>query len=286
MLIIKCINRKEVLMSYNIHFSSVSHIGNVREINQDNLICNKVYIEENSENKNKNDFDMEGVVCSESSPVFGVFDGMGGEEGGEIASCIAAKTACEINITKNTLSDLSKYCFEANKKICEETEKLSIKSMGTTAAMLVFKDSEIVLCNIGDSKIFRFAENELTQISKDHVAIAPFGKKPPLSQNLGIPSEELVIEPYFSIGKFKNNDIYLICSDGLTDMVSVEEIKEVLTYEPIRIAVPSLKEKALSNGGRDNVSIILCKVQREKIFNFKFKNLWREKNNNGYQYSK
>ena len=67
--------------------------------------------------------------------------------------------------------------------------------MGTTAAILVFGKREIGLCNIGDSKIFRFAQNRLEQISVDHYAVGVYGRKPPLSQNLGIPEKELLIDP-------------------------------------------------------------------------------------------
>lgn len=265
-------------MSYNIHFSCVSHIGNVRKINQDNLICDNNYIKQND--CNTNNFHTKGVLSSEKSPIFGVFDGMGGEDYGEIASYIASKTASEINFTKNTISDLTNYCFDVNKKICEKTIELSAESMGTTAGMLVFENRQIVLCNIGDTKIFRFVGNTLEQISKDHVAIAPFGKKPPLSQNLGIPPELLTIDPYFSIGKVNNNDIYLICSDGLTDMLSEQEIKDILISKSINDAVDNLLEKALANGGKDNITIILCKIEGRNFFNFEFKNLWKKVNDN------
>lgn len=97
----------------------------------------------------------------------------------------------------------------------------------------------------------------------DHVAVAAFGVKPPLSQNLGIPPNELVIDPYLARGPYNDGDIYLICSDGLTDMVSVDEITEVLVSTPIEEAITQLLEKALANGGKDNTTIILCKIERQ-----------------------
>ena len=143
--------------------------------------------------------------------------------------------------------------------------------MGTTAAMLVFADKEIALCNIGDSKIFRLYDGSLEQISKDHVGVSAFGVKPPLSQNLGIPPSELVIAPYFARGAYNDGDVYLICSDGLTDMVSVEEITEVLVSKPIEEAITLLLDKALANGGKDNTTIILCKIERQSGWLFKRK---------------
>ena len=143
--------------------------------------------------------------------------------------------------------------------------------MGTTAAMLVFAEKEVVLCNIGDSKIFRLCDGTLEQISKDHVAVSAFGVKPPLSQNLGIPPNELVIDPYLARGPYNDGDIYLICSDGLTDMVSVDEITEVLVSKPIEEAITLLLDKALANGGKDNTTIILCKIERQSGWFFKRK---------------
>ena len=97
----------------------------------------------------------------------------------------------------------------------------------------------------------------------DHVTVAAFGVKPPLSQNLGIQPTELVIDPYFARGPYNDGDIYLICSDGLTDMVTSEEISKILTSaEVLNNAIEKLLEKALTNGGRDNVTIVLCKIER------------------------
>jgi protein phosphatase len=141
--------------------------------------------------------------------------------------------------------------------------------MGTTAAMLLFSKHNITLCNIGDSRIFRISENEMFQVSMDHVSIAPFGKKPFLSQNLGIPPEEVVIEPYFSSGDYFNGDKYLICSDGLTDMVSENEICQIICSNSINDSTNLLLQKALENGGRDNVTIILLEVKQKKFSLFK-----------------
>ena len=97
----------------------------------------------------------------------------------------------------------------------------------------------------------------------DHVAVAAFGAKPPLSQNLGIPPNELLIDPYLARGPYNDGDTYLISSDGLTDMVSVDEITEVLVSAPIEASITQLLEKALANGGKDNTTIILCKIERQ-----------------------
>lgn len=247
-------------MHFKIHYSCLSHIGNIRRINQDNFICSGRYLDTND---SPMIFPLCGTKNSDDMSVFGIFDGMGGEECGEVAAYIASKTASDIKIGSDAATDLSQFCFRANDEICDYAELNGISAMGTTAAMLAFTEKEIVLCNIGDSKIFRFCDGALDQISEDHVSVSVFGRKPPLSQNLGIPPSEFVIAPYLARGAYNDGDIYLICSDGLTDMVSVEEITDVLISSPINEAVTLLLNRALANGGKDNTTIILCKVERQ-----------------------
>lgn len=255
-------------MNYNIIYSCVSHVGSVRSINQDNIICNGLYMETNDEHTK---FPLCGVKSSKDPSVFGVFDGMGGEERGEIASYIAAKNAAALGIGKDAVADLSKFCNKTNTDICDYASENEVSAMGTTAAMLVFTDRGITLCNIGDSRIFRFCDGVLEQISTDHITTAAFGVKPPLSQNLGIPPTEMIIEPYFVQGLYNDGDIYLICSDGLTDMVTTDDIAATLASKSIGEACTELLKKALANGGRDNTTIILCKIERASGWLFKRK---------------
>lgn len=255
-------------MHYKIHYSCLSHVGNVRNVNQDNFICDRRYMEND---ETSIEFPICGTKTSKDISVFGIFDGMGGEECGEIASYIASKAASDIKIGKDATTALSQFCQKANLDICDYATLHEISSMGTTAAMLVFTEKEVALCNIGDTKIFRLCDRRLEQISMDHVAVAAFGVKPPLSQNLGIPPNELVIEPYLAHGPYNDGDVYLICSDGLTDMVTVEEITEVLNSNSIETAATALLDKALAAGGKDNTTIILCKIERQSgwLFNRK-----------------
>lgn len=247
-------------MRYKITYQCISHIGNIRKDNQDNYICDGHFMEINTEPPC---VPICGVKSSKGNSLFGVFDGMGGEECGEVASYIAAKDAASLKITKNPIDDLTEFCREANSDICSYVEANRLFSMGTTAAMLAFSSKKITLCNIGDSKVFRFSDGVLEQLSQDHLAMSVFGGKPPLSQNLGISPSELLIEPYFAQGKYKDGDIYLICSDGLTDMVSNDEILGILSAEAHDTAADKLLKKALTNGGKDNITIIVCKIERD-----------------------
>ena len=261
-------------MHYSILYSCASHIGNIRSINQDNFICDGRYMKTNDDDLK---IPLCGIKSSKCPSVFGVFDGMGGEECGEVASYIAAKNAAALEIRNDAVAALLQFCQKANIDICDYANENKISAMGTTAALLAFTGSGIALCNIGDSKIFRFCDSVLEQISKDHITVAAFGVKPPLSQNLGIPPTELIIDPYLAQGAYNDEDVYLICSDGLTDMVTTEEITKVLLSKSIEKACTELLEKALSNGGRDNITIILCKIVRESKWFFKRKRQTQKK---------
>lgn len=244
-------------MSYTVKYFCVCHVGNRRSMNQDNYICCGRYRNTDDEKTESVAF---GAASSEDAPLIGVFDGMGGEERGEVASLIASEVASRTKFGKDPAKELYSFCREANLKICDFAEKNSLSSTGTTAAMLVFAKDDIFLCNIGDSKIFKYSNGSLDQISFDHVASGDFGKKPPLTQNLGIPENEMIIEPYISKGSYGDGDVYLICSDGLTDMVQTDEIKEIVGRDDVASAAKALLVRALENGGRDNTTVILCKV--------------------------
>lgn len=257
-------------MNYKIHYSCICHVGKCRNMNQDNYICNGSYMDRSGK---PIQYPLSGDVDISRFPIIGVFDGLGGEEHGEIASLIAAKTASKFPIESNPVLSLRKYCSVTNDSICKYADQHGMMAMGTTAAMLAFTNSGITLCNIGDSKIFRFAEGELEQISVDHYAIAAHGMKPPLSQNLGIPPTELRIDPYLAQGEYTDEDVYLLCSDGLTDMVKTAQIQKILQETDFDRAAEILLNEALKNGGEDNITIILCEISRVRkglanLFNF------------------
>ena len=248
------------MKKYTVSYVCVSDIGRLRKINQDNFIADGEYLRQHEAKMEPLRGRFEG-----GAPLFvGIFDGMGGEECGEVASLLAAETAASVTVGEDTVETLLSFCDRANQKICDYAEANHVESMGTTGAMLLFTEDGITLCNIGDSRIFRYAEGGLSQISVDHTAPYLVGGKPPLSQNLGIPPEEMRIEPYVAKGQYTDQDIFLICSDGLTDMVSNEEISRILAENDLEAAEQELLSAALQNGGRDNVTIILCKVRRKR----------------------
>ena len=255
-------------MACMIEYYYASSIGKCRKANQDNFSCRGEYME--SENQGTGGV-QKGTCSTKEQPVFGVFDGMGGEERGEMAAYIASKHMSEFDFGKEGAEkDFFTFCTQANRQICQYAEENQVSSMGTTAAIIRFEKKKSCLCNIGDSKIFLFSEGNLTQLSYDHVGIAAFGRKPPLTQNLGIPEDEMIIEPYVAAGEFTPGEVYLICSDGITDMLSEQQIQQILSENPGKEAAEKLLEGALVNGGRDNITFILMYVKKQKQSLFGF----------------
>lgn len=145
------------------------------------------------------------------------------------------------------------------------------KRMGSTLAALYVDNGKAVVCNIGDSRIYRIKDGILQQLSKAHTIVQQMvdmgditkeearinKKRHVLSQNIGIFPEEMVIEPFFSEPiVLEAGETFLLCSDGLTD----EEINNILSTDNIHEQAERLIGQALENGGRDNVTVLLVKV--------------------------
>ncbi len=251
--------------------SAFTHPGKHREKNEDNFCFDSKNI---VTDKCKRPFKKSSKI---KTPVFmGVFDGMGGISAGEKASLIASTVAKEINFSKIDAKDIADtmvgICKKSNRILCEEmiSDK---KRMGTTASMLCFCNDRFTLCNIGDSPIFICRDGVLKQISHDHTEkenyIQIYGaenlpkkKKYKLTQHIGIFSEELEIEPFVFEDSLQKNDKFIICSDGLTDMVDQDTILEILKEKiSPKKAIKKLLSLALENGGKDNITIICAKVK-------------------------
>ena len=245
-------------MGYQISYGCVSPVGRRRRMNQDNFLCAGKYAR--LEPTDSTLTPISGEVNSGQNALFGVFDGMGGEERGEMASYLAAKAAFDTMRTEDSRQVLKKVCQQASLSICNFVKQNDLGTCGTTAVMALTNPCGISFCNIGDSKLFRLTEGHLLQLSQDDLSIAPFGEKPPLSQYLGIPPEELTICPHYGEQPYKVGDKYLLCSDGLTDMVPQEQIAQILTKQAPEPAAQLLLRQALDNGGKDNVTLIVLEV--------------------------
>lgn len=230
------------------------------------------------------------VVFDENTRLGVLADGMGGYNAGEVASGMA---------TEFIKSELSAWLSQAGAvadrlQICRAIERCvhnanhaifnaantnaHYSGMGTTLVVGVFHENRLLLAHVGDSRCYRLRGNTLTQITRDHsllqeqidagfltpeeAAVSPY--KNLVTRALGVEAgvmlelHEHVLEP---------EDIYLMCSDGLSDMMSDAQIAETLRQ---RLALPAmasrLVDQANHHGGRDNIAVLLTRVmgQTEK----------------------
>ncbi len=262
--------------------SVVCSTGLVRTSNEDNFYLNGLFMHpyERSQNIRLS----YGETCREM--IFAVCDGMGGEALGERASLTAVSELKDFHDTiwagkscsdiTGMLSLMEKYVDKANKSIYRISAQKSV-SMGTTLAILLIFDGHSAVLNLGDSRIYLARENSLEQLTVDHTEAERLirlgiltrhtakGHKSRslLSMHLGIPPGEGRIEAYTGcILPLKRDDVFLICSDGLTDMVDDDQIKETIqALGESSYMASSLAQRALQNGGKDNITVITVKIR-------------------------
>lgn len=258
-------------MSYFIDAACGCCTGRIRGNNEDNFyFCGDTLEREHSglERPIRRRLLLDREIC------FFVFDGMGGEEAGETAAFLCAQTVKrhwdEPNGPDRPVSKrLEELCRNMNERVCRETQALEYGRMGSTAVGLLFRPDEVYACNIGDSRAFRLRDNELMQLSTDDTDFILLPgmevpkRKPRLSQHLGIFPDELTLEPHIAKGGLRAGDQYLICSDGLTDMVtSIEMCAIMKEHQDAVSGVEALIDLAMAHGGRDNTTVILCRVEK------------------------
>ena len=250
-------------MNFTIQAACISSRGLVRRNNEDNYYFNGVCLPAVHDDSTP----LLTLEHALSAPLFtAVFDGMGGENFGELASFAAADRMRALLAAKPSFRDadgfLDELCQDLNRAVVAREEELLTSRMGTTAAMILFSGDAAHVCNVGDSRIYLSRGGMLHQLSVDHVEELPpahRSRKAPLTQHLGIPEDDFLIEPHIQSLALQRDDFFLICSDGVTDMLRDDEIAEILRCSASpSAAVLGLLDGALENGGRDNITAIVC----------------------------
>ena len=250
-------------MKYTV--SGVSHPGKVRRINQDNFYCEGCYRDLEHE-----ELGVEGKVRDGRTWIAAVFDGMGGEKDGEIASLLAARISKAVCAKPSPSYDMAGLIDYINTEVCREMEE-RMCNMGSTCVFLEFKDDRCRSWNIGDSRSYHFHNDTLTQLSEDHTeasSLQDFGGGRPgsenlLTQHLGIPADEFIIEPHVSEWlTVEPGDLLLLCSDGLSHLAGDEEICAVLASSAtLQEKREQLLDLALDHGGSDNITVLVIESQ-------------------------
>ncbi len=250
---------------YQINAACICNTGKVRSNNEDNFFFDGKILEEDNHGLTK---PLQAFIDRKHPAFFAVFDGMGGENYGEAASYAAAHALQKIakkfpRFLFNMQQYLESTVQKINRQVVLAAEQRNTKRMGSTMAAILIRKQQIVVCNLGDSRVFLFRDDVLQQISVDHVSSAPVfsNRKPALTQHLGIDPTTMRIEPYVAQLAIQQNDRYLLCSDGITDMLTGQEIEDIIKANPIPTdCVSKLELAALEHGGRDNLTAIICKV--------------------------
>lgn len=238
----------------------LSDIGKKRESNQDSFFCYKI-----------NQKECCAFVC----------DGMGGSNGGEIASNMVKEIFSKMIVeklkeqkTNQEIKDLVFSCYEkANKEIFEKAILDNfLKGMGTTCVTVVLKEDCLMIFNVGDSRVYLNSTFGLKQLSVDHSYVQTLvdcgeitkeqaklhPRKNEITKAVGI-SEKIKID--YIETKVEKNNVILLCTDGLTNNCSDEQIRLIVNNKKkTSEAVEKLIETANFNGGDDNITVVLITV--------------------------
>lgn len=272
-------------MAYQIEYAYTCHIGKIRNNNEDNFWCCGDSLE--AQNQGMSHI-RSGYMKQSEYPLLAVFDGMGGESCGEMAAFLAAEACGEhFKTAKDGIRNdpeefLNEICESMNQAICDYGRTNKINSMGTTAALLAFAEDAVYSCNLGDSRIYKSDREKFYQISQDHVLGRSLFGKAPLTQYLGMEEENLQLEPSISRQEIKIGDRFLLCSDGITDMLSDGEIADILSRDiPVAKTVEILVDRALKKGGIDNITVVLCEIMEQPRNMFRRVLNWFHRQNEG-----
>ena len=235
---------------------SLSHRGRVRDTNEDALVT----------------LPEQGVVI--------LADGMGGYNAGEVASRLAVETIGshlrdEVP-TPGGRPSLVPAVTAANEALFQAVEAApELQGMATTVVAGLFRDGHLYYAHVGDSRIYRIRDGRLSQLTRDHSMIQELVdqglfdsveeardagvKNNVLMRGLGIEPGVEIDEAMVEVG---DGDLFLFCSDGLSNMVSAQEMAGIfaVTDADLRQAAERLLERALENGGLDNVSLVLVRI--------------------------
>jgi protein phosphatase len=211
-------------------------------------------------------------VCE--PPLFAVADGMGGAQAGEIASGLAAAVLSEAAGDERGEERVAALIKEANRRVFQRSsEDEATSGMGTTMTVALVDGTTIAFGHVGDSRAYRVRDRKLEQLTEDHSLVGELVRSGRLSPEeaeshpqRSVITRALGTEPDVDVDTFtveaEPDDVYLLCSDGLTDMVSVREIRSLLVERANDLdgAARALVNAANEGGGEDNITVVLFQI--------------------------
>lgn len=220
------------------------------------------------------------MLIEPSLGLFVVCDGMGGHVGGAVASQLAVATMAEVVRTQNPAPDeddadrLVTAIRCANKAVWSRAKNdPQLHNMGTTVVAIRQDNDLLHLCHVGDSRIYRLRQGVLEQVTRDHSLINLYHDNPDLASQYGAPSSNVIVRAVGLSDKVEVDhrviamdpgDMYLLCCDGVTDMVEDWMIKEILVSgieDSLEECCDTLVRSALNQGGVDNITAVLLRIE-------------------------
>jgi serine/threonine protein phosphatase PrpC len=209
------------------------------------------------------------------APVFVVADGMGGAQAGEVASQIAVETFEQGLPDAGTPEErLADRVREANHRIYDRSRtEHGREGMGTTLTAAYLDASQLALAHVGDSRAYLFRDGQLTRLTQDHSLVDELVRQGKLTEEQAAehPQRSIITralgpEPDVEVDTFtypvQAGDVLLLCSDGLTSMITEERIAEILRSAPtLEEAGARLIDEANDAGGRDNITVVLSRLE-------------------------
>jgi PPM family protein phosphatase len=209
-----------------------------------------------------------------SPPLFAVADGMGGAKAGEVASAVAVEAVEGApESTEPAEAQLANIVREANRRIYDlAVADESRRGMGTTLTLAKLHGDEVSLAHVGDSRAYRLRAGELKQLTRDHSLVAELERSGQITPEAAehhpqrsIITRALGPEPDVEVDTYtlaaRDGDLFLICSDGLTSMISDDEVGSILrSAGSLDEAADELVRAANQSGGKDNITVILFRL--------------------------
>jgi serine/threonine protein phosphatase PrpC len=208
-------------------------------------------------------------------PLFGIADGMGGAQAGEVASGLAAAAMKESDADGGGEHRVVELIQEANRRVHERaTTDSAAAGMGTTMTVaLVGTDGRVAMGHVGDSRAYLFRSNRLEQITDDHSLVAELVRRGELSPaeaevhpQRSVITRALGTDPDVDVDAFsiesQAGDIFLLCSDGLSSMVDGRAMEEIIAQhrDDLAAAAKALIQAANRGGGEDNITAVLFEL--------------------------
>jgi serine/threonine protein phosphatase PrpC len=253
---------QSIMTQFNLTVAQQTDIGLKRESNEDNMIS---VVPEDA------------MVMKTKGALFVVADGMGGHTQGEVASELAISTIREAyyqDPSEDRASSLREAVQKANGIVYQQGATQEVNNMGTTCVAAVLQDDIVYVANVGDSRAYLIRDGQLRQITEDHSWVAEQVREGNLTleEAQGHPKSNVIyrclgtstaVEIDIFTEQVQEGDLLVLCTDGLSNLVSNQELEDIVRQFSPSDSVQQLIARANEHGGPDNITAMVVQVSLE-----------------------